>query len=99
MDLLTSNQIHQHASTLVREAGGRLIVGVWGGGVPAGQNNGVHLQLQVNIPGPIWAVPPKYILLTVPGTNICLTALQYFHFLLYQEYYKICKHIGNIRNQ
>ena len=51
--LLTCKQMHQHVSILVREAGGRLIDGVWGRGALPRQNDGIHVQLQVIISEPI----------------------------------------------
>ena len=68
-DLLTCKQIHQHVSILVREAGGRLIGGSGGVEPPPGQNNGVHLQLQVIISEPI------LIILAIPENNYLIICL------------------------
>ena len=45
-DLLACNQIHKYVSMLAREAGGRLIAGVWGGGAAPRQND-VHAPYSV----------------------------------------------------
>ena len=55
------------------------LLGGLGGGAPPGQNNGIHVQLQVNISEPIWiilAVPQNSYFFNCPGKTFSVICFE-----------------------